>query len=132
MTIGNHSSLFNIGCVAVSQTEGLDVSGLSIDSCDLLKNLDDFSIESVLSMLENIAKQAKTAISKLDVSIPLVNKRVNDIVKVGENLSQIVAELRNTDALSVQSLQKLVNKFLLDANFIEKAVNYSEDNPDLF
>lgn len=129
LTIGNHSSLFNIGCVAVSQTEGLDVSGLSIDSCDLLKNLDDFSIETVLSMLENIAKQAKTAISKLDVSIPLVNKRVNDIVKVGENLSQIVAELRNSDALSVQTLQKLVNKFLLDASFIEKAVNYSEDNP---
>ena len=129
LTIGNHSSLFNIGCVAVSQTEGLDVSGLSIDSCNLLKNLDDFSIETVLSMLENIAKQAKTAISKLDVSIPLVNKRVNDIVKVGENLSQIVAELRNSDALSVQTLQKLVNKFLLDASFIEKAVNYSEDNP---
>ena len=118
LSIGNISSLFSIGSVT-AKSGGLDVSGLSINASDVLKNLENFSVETVLSMLENLASNASNAISGLDVSIPLINKRVNDIVKVGENLSQIVAELRNADVLSVQSLQVLVNKFLFDANLIK-------------
>ena len=124
LSIGNISSLFSIGSVT-AKSGGLDVSGLSINASDVLKNLENFSVETVLSMLENLASNASNAISGLDVSIPLINKRVNDIVKVGENLSQIVAELRNADVLSVQSLQVLVNKFLFDANLIK--AEYKDD-----
>lgn len=129
LAIGDLSSSFSIGSVAY-KGDKLDVSGLSIDASDVLKNLGDFSIETVLSMLENVASSAKAAISGINVSIPLINKRVNDIVKVGESLAQIVAELRSTDdILSVQSLQAYVNKFLLDANLIGKADEYTVDKP---
>lgn len=116
--VGSYKETFNIGKAGFNGGD-FDVSALKIDASSFLKNLDNFSMENVLGMLNNLADKITEAVSGMDTKIPLINIDLKSLVRLGENISQVVSEVQSMGINSIQSLQKIFNERLEKAKLCE-------------
>jgi len=123
------SQSFNVGAGSVTLSVDGQKPSLSTDfkiNNDLLKELNDFSVEALLGLLDNFVLKIRDMTKSMDYKLPLINKSVSDLVSVAENLTDIISAIRKSGVSSLQGFEALMNKQLEDAGFSLFTVDKSD------
>ncbi|WP_290737932.1 calcium-binding protein [Fibrobacter sp. UBA3718] len=82
---------------------------------DLLGTFDNFSIEQLYAVLENLIDRIDDVVNNKEIAkqkIPVINKSIGDLVTVANDLRSIVSTLRTENITNFQQFGDLLNKYL--------------------
>ncbi|WP_073231322.1 hypothetical protein [Fibrobacter sp. UWEL] len=87
----------------------------SISLDPFLSGISNFSIETVYGMVTDFAKKIVEATDGMNFEIPLINKKVSDLVNVADSVLSVVDTLRAENVTDIQSFAMYFSKYLEDA-----------------
>jgi Ca2+-binding RTX toxin-like protein len=87
----------------------------SISLDPFLSDISNFSIETVYGMVTDFAEKIVDATNGINFEIPLINKKVSDLVNVADSVLSVVDTLRAENVSDIQSFAIYFSKYLEDA-----------------
>ena len=88
------------------------------DYTKIVDQFKNFSVEQLLAVLDGLVERLTKIVDGSNVTIPLINKSVGDLVDVAKDLQKVVGEMRQQKVTSVQQFVNYMNKRLLDSIFV--------------